>query len=227
MIAVTSTYETVLLSEQYTDAEKVLLMKWLLDRSVELPERLGRVAEVLGADQDREDTAAEALERIRASNRERFKRYYNRHKHERENLTLDNVRNVRNVRTPAPSFPPHPPIIPDPEKQDVEASRAGAGTRTHATPPTLELVLAFAADGAHHPQGKSYPEEWAREWYAYKMASEPPFTDRYGQPIRQWRQKMVTDWQIKERDERKAATGRDGIRRGTFAPQESNKRGLD
>ena len=223
MIAVTSTYETVLLSGQYTDAEKVLLMKWLLDRSVELPERLGRVAEVLGADQDRTDTAAEALERIRASNRERFKRYYNRHKHELENLTLDNVRNVRNVRTPAPSFPPHPPIIPT-TPDDAEASR----TRTREDGiPTLAAVLAFAADGAHHPQGKSYPEEWAREWYAYKMASEPPFTDRYGQPIRQWRQKMVTDWQIKERDERKAATGRDGIRRGTFAPQESNKRGLD
>ena len=223
MIAVTSTYETVLLSGQYTDAEKVLLMKWLLDRSVELPERLGRVAEVLGADQD---SIARGEEERKRKNREAVRRFRAKRKACNDYNDYTALQGLHELH-PAPSFPPHPPIIPDPEKQDVEASRTGAGTRTHATPPTLELVLAFAADGAHHPQGKSYPEEWAREWYAYKMASEPPFTDRYGQPIRQWRQKMVTDWQIKERDERKAATGRDGIRRGTFAPQESNKRGLD
>ena len=232
MIVVTPAYETMLNSGKYTDAEKVLLMRWLLDRSVQLPERLHGVAEIVGAEQDREDTAEEALERIRASNRERFRRYYDRHKRGRKNLTLDNVSNVRtNVRTPAvPSFPPHPPIIPT-TPDDADASRTRTRTREDGDIPTLAAVLAFAADGVHHPQGKSYPAEWASDWYAYRMASTPPFHDKDGFAIRHWQQKMITDWQIRERDERKAAkptaTGRDGVRRGTFAPQNENKRGLD
>ena len=50
MIVVTPAYETMLNSGKYTDAEKVLLMRWLLDRSVQLPERLHGVAEIVGAE---------------------------------------------------------------------------------------------------------------------------------------------------------------------------------
>ena len=223
MIAVTPAYETMLNSGKYTDAEKVLLMRWLLDRSVQLPERLHGVAEIMGAEQDRIERKVAETRRNRAARQQRWR------KRKAANVGVDACRHLQ-VSTPLPpSFPPHPPIIPT-TPDDAEASR----TRTRAREdgiPTLAAVLAFAADGAHHPQGKTYPAEWASDWYAYRMASNPPFHDKDGFAIQHWRQKMITDWRIKERDERKAAkptaTGRDGVRRGTFAPQNENKRGLD
>ena len=224
MIAVTPAYESILNSGKYTDAEKVLLMRWLLDRSVQLPERLRGVAEIVGRSQD---------EMARADEQRRHNHVVRQQRYRRRKAALTSTVDVnrrQQTSTPAvPSFPPHPPIIPT--TPDAEASRAHTRTREDGDVPTLATVLAFAADSLHHPQGKTYPPGWARDWYAYRMASDPPFHDKDGYAIRHWQQKMITDWQIKERDERKAAkqtaTGRDGVRRGTFAPQEDNKRGLD
>ena len=62
----------------------------------------------------------------------------------------------------------------------------------------------FAKDRTKHPSAKEYPENWAREWYAFQAASNPPFTDKDGHPILHWRQKMITAWRIHERDQAEA-----------------------
>ena len=163
MIELTDTYATVLNSDGYTDGEKVLLLKWLLDRSVSLPERLRGVAEIVGAAQDEADSAEEILERIRASGRERAKRYYYRHKKNLPLETLDNVRNVRNVRTPAPLLPPTPPLQPHAPTHALTPG-AGAGAYARGDIPALPTVASVAESAMGVPR-------WYAEWWYVEMSA--------------------------------------------------------
>lgn len=61
--------------------------------------------------------------------------------------------------------------------------------------PSLEQVLAYAKDAAHHPSGTIYPEDWAREFFILNEEAEPKWTKKTGEFIgRNWRQEMIYAW---------------------------------
>ena len=217
MIALTDTYATVLNSGGYTDGEKVLLLKWLLDRSVALPEKLRGVAEVMGADMDGIAEKAEARKR---RNREAVRRFRAKAK-----CNACNDYNDYNGGNdyPLPPSPPTPPLYPTPQEDVVAVARACV----HVKPtPTLDEVLAFAADSAHHPGAEAFDAAWAREWWQFMENADPPWTDRSGARIGSWKQKMIVAWKLHGKDG-VPTPGGGKVTRGRFAPQEKNKRGLD
>lgn len=91
---------------------------------------------------------------------------------------------------------PSPSIHPLQEEEDA-ATRVRA--RRGGNPPTMERVLAFAADAVHHPGGKTYPKEWAMDWMAVMEASDPPWT-KGGHRIVDWQRKMINDWLLHEKE---------------------------
>lgn len=106
---------------------------------------------------------------------------------------------------------------------DVGAENANQNAKkfvlrcVNTNPPTVDEAIAYGKDVVHHPGGKVYPEEWVKDWYTFLSQSNPPFTKR-GTPIGDWRQKMISDWQLHEKElrkENKNITGRqNGHREG-------------
>lgn len=94
-----------------------------------------------------------------------------------------------------------------PPSSQIEEDDAVARTRARGKAPTIEEVIRFAADNTHHPEGKAYPDDWARGWYVYMEQSDPPWT-KNGAPIGSWRQKMITDWSIHQKEVRNENKGK-------------------
>lgn len=220
MIALTDTYATVLNSGGYTDGEKVLLLKWLLDRSVALPEKLRGVAEVMGADMD---GIAERMEEVRHNRAKRQQRWRKRKAGQVEVDVCRHLQPSTASTSPSPFSPPAPPLYPHTPEDVVAVARACV----HVKPtPTLDEVLAFAADSAHHPGAEAFDAAWAREWWQFMENADPPWTDRSGARIGSWKQKMIVAWKLHGKDG-VPTPGGGKVTRGRFAPQEKNKRGLD
>lgn len=95
-----------------------------------------------------------------------------------------------------------PPLL----REELDAD-AVARARARGKAPTIEEVLRFAADNTHHPDGKAYQDDWARGWYVYMEQSDPPWT-KNGSPIGSWRQKMITDWAIHQKEVRNENKGK-------------------
>ena len=62
-------------------------------------------------------------------------------------------------------------------------------------PPTLEAVLAWASQAVNHPDGKTYPVDWAKEWYETMRTADPPWTNVRGESVLpNWKNAMTWAW---------------------------------
>ncbi len=225
MIAITSTFKTILNSGNYTDGEKVLLLKWLLDPTVELPEGFERTAEILRADQD---TLDNSIKESKAKHTERQRRYMERKQNGEPpspDKTLSMTVNDVKDGVDAPLSPSLPPSLPP--QVDNNSRRACAHARTRK-PPTEQQVLALAKASARRNPPEEIPEDFARSWYALMANGEPPWTNTKGDSVLGcWTQHFEYAWKRhKKFDTETGSTGKKIIR-GRFAPQTSNKIGLD
>jgi hypothetical protein len=112
-------------------------------------------------------------------------------------------------------------------KNILEEDDGGDITRTREgrfSTPTMETVLAFAADDTRHACGK-IDEQWAREWYTLMAETDPPWCDLHGRTIVSWQRRLISDWRL-ERRRREGGTGgkggkpstTGGVRRDINAP---------
>ena len=154
-MVLTDTFKTMLASEIYTDGEKVLLAKWLLDRSVRLPSKLNGIAELMGADQDRIEGVAEERKR---KNRERMRRARALH-------NAHNAHNANGVVCNAPPAPFSPPTTPSyPNTPHTHSSGAGAGAYARGDIPSQQTVASVAESAMGVPR-------WYAEWWYAEMSA--------------------------------------------------------
>lgn len=159
MIAITKTYRTVLNSGNHPDGDKVLLLKWLLDRSVALPERLRDVADVLG---DAQDEVTRKLDEAKRKHVKRQQAY-------RERLRVLTVNNINNGvdnqqrQPPAPSSPPTPPLSTH-TPVHTHSPGAGAGAYARGDIPSQQTVASVAESAMGVPR-------WYAEWWYAEMSA--------------------------------------------------------
>lgn len=155
MIELTDTYATALNSDGYTDGEKVLLLKWLLDRSVSLPEHLRDVAEIMGAAQDKITQKREDRKR---KNREAVRRF--RAKQSNECNDCNDYGDYIHY-PPSPSSPPKPPLL---THTPVHALSPGAGAYARGDIPSQQTVASVAESAMGVPR-------WYAEWWYAEMSA--------------------------------------------------------
>jgi hypothetical protein len=157
VIELTDTYATALNSDGYTDSEKVLLLKWLLDRSVSLPEHLRDVAEIMGAAQDKITQKREDRKR---KNREAVRRFRAKQSNECNDC---NDYGDYNHYPPSPSSPPKPPLLAHTPVHALSPG-AGAGAYARGDIPALPTVASVAESAMGVPR-------WYAEWWYGEMSA--------------------------------------------------------
>ena len=199
---------------------------WGLMKSCDNDQWIGRICRALGGQDVDLDYGQQQMvnsikmdsgwmdERIEAQ-RERW-RERDRRRRDREKREIgENGENSRLTQSHDTSI--HPSVHPS-IQEELDAD-AVARTRARGKAPTIEEVLRFAADNTHHPDGKTYPDDWARGWYVYMEQSDPPWT-KNGSPIGSWRQKMITDWAIHQKEVRNENKGKGEMPVGMVLHQE-------
>jgi len=112
-----------------------------------------------------------------------------------------------------------PTFLPSNKKEEED----GDITRTREgrfSTPTMETVLAFAADNTLHACGK-IDEQWAREWYTLMAETDPPWCDLHGRTIVSWQRRLISDWRL----ERRRRDGGTGGKPGKGRPAGNGERG--
>lgn len=80
------------------------------------------------------------------------------------------------------------------KKEDVRGESMPSPARA-GEPPTLEAVLAWASQAVNHPDGKTYPVDWAKEWYETMRTADPPWTNVRGESVLpNWKNAMTWAW---------------------------------
>lgn len=84
-----------------------------------------------------------------------------------------------------------PPSVPPSVQEDTHSPACAR----ESDPPTIEAVLAWAAQSVNHPDGKAYPVAWATEWFERMRTATPPWTNVRGVSILPaWKNAMIWAW---------------------------------
>ena len=175
---------TVARSRRYTASQFRDLFLWAIGDGDAPPEGCEEAAEFVAADQREMEARMAKRKAAKAERQARWKAQ----------------KDARDARDAADA---HPPAMPTNQPSGNNASVIPDAPAHVTTPPTLDAVLAFAADSAHKPDGKPIPEAFAREWYTLMEAASPPWTNTRGRRITNWRQEMIYAWR---RDQQFAAS---------------------
>jgi hypothetical protein len=154
--------------------------------------------------------------------RERWRqRQHDKRERDKEKSRNVTVTKCDSQESPNVTVPSIHPSFHKKEDEDGDITRTREG---RFSTPTMETVLAFAADDTRHACGK-IDEQWAREWYTLMAETDPPWCDLHGRTIVSWQRRLISDWRL-ERRRREGGTGgkggkpstTGGVRRDINAP---------
>lgn len=114
----------------------------------------------------------------------------------------------------------HPSIHPSFHKKEDDGGDITRTREGRFSTPTMDTVLAFAADDTRHAVGK-IDEQWAREWYTLMAETDPPWCDLHGRTIVSWQRRLISDWRL----ERRRREGGNGGKGGKGRPAGNGERG--